>query len=354
MLEQVFRFYGLPEDIVSDRGPQFTSRVWSDFCQQLYINISLTTGYHPESNGQVERLSQELTRFLIFYCHNNQNDWSRYLLWAEYAQNSLCKTSTGLTPFHCVLGFQPPLFPWSGEPSDLPAVNDCLHRSEETWNTVQVHLQHAVRRVREQANRHRRPGPPYAPGQRMWLCTRDLRLCLPCKKLSPRYVGPFKIIRQITPVSYRLALPANDRISPTFQISLLKPAGGPRGEGDQEETAEESTPPIVVDGEEAYRVREILDSRCRGRVLQYLIDWEGYGPEERSWINARTSWTPRSRMISIAITLTDPLLDPVEGLGVEPLLASGAARREGALSQTQSLWPSQNTTGGDRHRSINS
>ncbi len=188
--------------------------------------------------------------------------------------------------FQCVLGFQPPLFPWSGEPSDLPAVNDWLHRSEETWNTAHVHLQHAVRRVREQANCHRRPGPPYAPGQWVWLSTRDLRLRLPCKKLSPRYVGPFKIICQITPVSFRLALPANYRISLTFHISLLKPTGGPRGEGDQEETAEESTPPIVVDGEEAYRVREILDSRRRGRVLQYLIDWEGYGPEERSWINA--------------------------------------------------------------------
>ncbi len=62
----------------------------------------------------------------------------------------------------------------------------------------------------------------------------------------------------------------------------------------------------------------------------------------------RTSWTPRSRMISIAITLTEPLLDPVEGLGVEPPLASRAARREGALSQTRSLWPSPNTTGGHR------
>ncbi len=120
LLEQVFRFYGLPEDIVSDRGPQFTSIVWSAFCHQININISLTSGYHPESNGQVERLNQELTRFLRSYCHNNQNDWSRYLLWAEYAQNSLHKTSTGLTPFQCVLGFQPPLFPWSGEPSDLP------------------------------------------------------------------------------------------------------------------------------------------------------------------------------------------------------------------------------------------
>ncbi len=67
----VFRFYGLPEDIVSDRGPQFTSRVWAAFCRHLDINVSLTSGYHPQANGQVERLNQELTRFLRSYCHKN-------------------------------------------------------------------------------------------------------------------------------------------------------------------------------------------------------------------------------------------------------------------------------------------
>ncbi len=232
LMQQVFRFYGLPEDIVSDRSPQFTSRVWKAFCQQLSINVSLSSGYHPESNGQVKRLNQELTRFLCSYCHNNQNDWSRYLIWAEYAQNSLRKPATGLTPFQCVLGFQPPLFPWSGEPSELPAVNDWLRRSEETWNAAHVHR--AVRRVKEQADHRRRAGPSFTPGQGVWLSTRNLCLHSPCKKLNPRYVGPFKILRQITPVSYHLALPANYRISSTFHVSLLKPAGGPRGERDQE------------------------------------------------------------------------------------------------------------------------
>ncbi len=45
-------------------------------------------------------------------------------MWAEYAQNSLQKNSTGLTPFQCIMGFQPPLFPWTGETTEVPAIND--------------------------------------------------------------------------------------------------------------------------------------------------------------------------------------------------------------------------------------
>ncbi len=239
----VFCFYGLPEDIVSDRGRQFTSRVWA-FFQELNINISLTSGYHPQSNGQTEWLNQEITRFLRSYCQQNQVDWSQYLMWAEYAQNSLQKASTGLTPFQCIMGFQPPLFPWSGEPTEVPAINDWLQRSENIWNQAHTHLLHAIRRQKLQADRHRRPNPEYTPGQWVYLSTRDLRLKLPCRNLSPRDVDPFKIIKQITPVSFRLALPANYRIPPTFHVSLLKPAGGPSAEVEKQ-TSDQGPPPIL-------------------------------------------------------------------------------------------------------------
>ncbi|KAL0146658.1 hypothetical protein M9458_057998 [Cirrhinus mrigala] len=283
LFDQVFRSYGLPEDIVSDRGRQFISRVWKAFFRLLGVTVSLSSGYHPQTNGQTERKIQEVGRFLRTFCTSHQDTWNQFLGWAEFAQNSLRQATTGLTPFQCILGFQPPLFPWTGEPSDVPSVDYWFRESERVWDEAHQHLQRAVHRQVTTADRRRSDAPTFQVGNKVWLSTRDIRLRLPCKKLSPRFVGPFTITEQINPVTYWLQLPAHYRIHPTFHVSLLKPHYDsllPTEPG-----REEPPPPMITEEGTIYRVKEILNSRRRGGRLQYFVDWEAYGPEERSWVS---------------------------------------------------------------------
>lgn len=81
----VFRPYALPEDNIYDQSLQFASWVWKKFCNLLNINVSLTSRYHPQSNSQTECLNQEVSHFLL----SNQFYWCWFLLWREYAQNSM-------------------------------------------------------------------------------------------------------------------------------------------------------------------------------------------------------------------------------------------------------------------------
>ena len=135
------------------------------------------------------------------------------------------------------------------------------------------------------ADLRRSEAPTYQLGLKVWLSTRDIRLRLPCRKLSPRFIGPFTIMEQINPVTYRLQLPPEYRIHPTFHVSLLKPHHPSVLLSTEPGVATAETPlPLILDDGAAYEVREILDSRRRGGQLEYLVDWEGYGPEECSWV----------------------------------------------------------------------
>jgi hypothetical protein len=200
LFTHVFRHYGVPEDIVSDRGPQFTSRVWRAFMERLGVSVNLTSGFHPESNRQVERVNQDVGRFLRSYCRDRPGEWARYIQWAEVAQNSLRHSTTNMSPFQCMLGYQPGLAPWHQSQTETPAVEKWVQCSKDTWRAIQESLKQASGWQKRSADQHRSEAPMFSPGDQVWLSTRNLPLRLPCWKLGTQCVGPFKVLRRINEV----------------------------------------------------------------------------------------------------------------------------------------------------------
>lgn len=184
LVNNVFRLHGIPSDIVSDRGPQFISQVWKAFCKALGASVSLSSGYHPQTNGQAERANQDLGAALRCVACRNPSSWSTCLPWVEYAHNSLSSAATGMSPFECAMGFQPPLFPAAEDDLSVPSVQAHLRRCRRVWRDARAALLRTADRNRRIADRHRTPAPVYQPGQEVWLSSRDLPLQTSSKKLT--------------------------------------------------------------------------------------------------------------------------------------------------------------------------
>ncbi len=158
----------LDVDVVSDRGPQFVSKFWKEFCRQLGATTSLSSGYHPQTNGQAERANQDLERVLRCVASAEPSSWSSRLTMVEYAHNSLPVSSTGLSPFQCCLGYQPPLFPSQESDTVVSSAHAFFQRCLRTWRIAREALTQTGEGNKASADRHCTKPPLYVCVQKVF------------------------------------------------------------------------------------------------------------------------------------------------------------------------------------------
>jgi transposase InsO family protein len=106
-LHNVWKNHGLPSSIVSDRGPQFASQVMRDLCKRLGIQLKLSTVFHPQTDGQTERMNRDLQQYLRLFTAEKQDEWVDWLPLAQFSYNTKKQASTQKSPFEVIRSYVP-------------------------------------------------------------------------------------------------------------------------------------------------------------------------------------------------------------------------------------------------------
>ncbi|CDO69613.1 hypothetical protein BN946_scf184851.g1 [Trametes cinnabarina] len=257
--ERIWPLHGLPLQIISDR------------------ESSMSTTYHPQTDGQTERVNQTLEQFLRCYVDYQKANWSKLLSTAEFAYNNAAYEGTKESPFFLEYGRHPRAGPTLLKEPTSTDLSDIAWRRQQAQDQAKAALALAAERMKWYFDQGVQK-VPFKVGDKVLLDLRDYQTT--GRKLNARYAGPFKIVEKLSPVTFKLEWPAKmTRIHPVFYASKLVLYHDPEIPG------QKMAPPesVIIDGHEDFKVEAVLDSRRYRQQLQYLVRWKGYGPEDDSW-----------------------------------------------------------------------
>ncbi len=275
-LHHVFKCFGLPMKIISNRDTRFTSKFAKELCQCLGISQNISMAYHPCMDGQSERMNQWLEQYLWFWTNHKQMNWTTYLPVAEFVHNTWYNTTTKMSPFHLLMGYETQAT-WEITKSPLPQITTQLDQIIEA-RQVAYNAQCTAKASWEQ----RKHQQQFKEGDQVWLEGRNIHTSHPTAKLAPKQYGPFPITKVLGPVTYQLCLSEQWSIHLVFHVDLLIPYKETEFHGHNFERPLSD----LIDGKEEYEVEHITNSRCFGRgcQVQYLVHWKGYPESDDQWI----------------------------------------------------------------------
>jgi len=282
---EIWKHHGLPADIISDRDSRFTSETWKEFLRLSEIRPRMSTAFHPQTDGQTERLNQTIEAYLRTFVNTEQDDWRRLLPMAEFAYNNSATTENGMSPFYANYGFHPVAVGTASTEPLNPASTVYAHWMKAVHDEARKGLEEAQERMRRYTDPARKTPPAYQVGDLVMLNGRNIKTRCPSRKLDHKNQGPFQIEKIVSPLAVRLTLPRKWKIHNVFHVSLLEPyrTSGHRAPPDPSKVLREADD---IEQSEEYDIDEVMASAEHGRGnkkrILYLVKWLDF-PERKDW-----------------------------------------------------------------------
>lgn len=286
-MNQVYRLHGMPGMIISDRDRIFTSRLWQELFRLADTTLHMSSAYHPQTDGQTERLNQCLEGFLRCMAHSCPKKWASWLPLAEYWYNTSFHSALGRTPFEVLYGYPPRALGIT--------VNDCASAELETWlqeratmvDVIRQQLLRAQQRMKAQADKHRSERT-FQVNDLVYLKLQPyIQQSVEARgnqKLAFRFFGPYKILKRIGEVAYKLELPSSSQVHPVVHVSQLKkhvPANTPVSTslGSLAAITDISLQPLQI-------VERAFVAHGSATATRIRVRWAGLPPDLTSWEDA--------------------------------------------------------------------
>jgi hypothetical protein len=287
---EVVRHHGIPSSIISDRDPKFLSHFWTELWRLCGTELNKSTAYHPQSDGQTERMNRIIEEILRCYVKDMGDDWDQHLTAVEIAINTTKQSSTGYTPFYLNYGREMKL-PLDHaisiiKSSNNPSAAESINSMNNDIECAKRNIEKAQQRQSYYSDQHRRLADEYKVGDRVMLTTENLTQY--GGKLTSKYIGPFTVIDVSPDKTITLDLPAAMKAKHNkFNISKVKPYHPSKLEFPGRQQLDRP-PPLIVDDQEEYEIESIVGKRevrvDRGKYdIEYLVKWYGYPHTESTW-----------------------------------------------------------------------